>query len=172
MTSCAIRIVSARTSLTMLVVAGPDADPGARTVRPVFFFPDGRIVLERVDSILASSKSLGSVWLTHGYHHTDFSNTKLAETMVNGNLAGAGPACPDLVCYLRENSQSHGLVGFVLKKRHSPTGCVVTHGPEHENHGSLPGCLGAFKYRLDINRAQSKGKITVIASLRKHAIHH
>lgn len=156
----------------MLVVAGPDADPGTCPVRPVFFFPDGRIVLERVDSILAGSKSLGPVRLPHGHHHTDFTNAKLAEPMVNGNFAGAGPACPDLVCYLGEYSQSHGLVGFVLKKRHGPTGCIITHGPEHENHGSLPGCLDALEYRRDVNRTQSKGKITVIASLRKHAIHH
>lgn len=111
-----------------------DADPARGAVFPVLLFPDGRVVLEGVDSELTGGEGFCAMGATNRDENADFTDDELAGAVVNDNVADVGPSDADLLGDLLEDRDRHRFVSLIFECDNPlPVGLIAHHAAKERD---------------------------------------
>src|SRR4028119_1014497 len=95
-------------------LARSNTNPTARTVGPMFLFPNRYIVFERIYRVLASCKGLPPVRTANSHHYADFPHLQVSDAVVNGDPIDIDPLAADFSSNFLEYSHCHWFVGLIF----------------------------------------------------------
>src|SRR6476661_9546818 len=95
-------------------LARSNTNPTARTVGPMFLFPNRYIVFERIYGVLASCKGLPPVRTANSHQYADFPPLQVSDAVVNGDAIDRSPLAADFSSDLLEYSHCHRFVGLIF----------------------------------------------------------
>ncbi len=107
----------------------------------MFFFPDGGVVFEGVDGVLAGGEGFAAVGATNGDEDADFADGEFAGAVVDDDVGNVWPIRTDLDGDLFEYLDGHGFVGLVFEGDDAlAVGLVAYHAAE-EGDRTIPSII-------------------------------
>ena len=86
-------------------LARSNTNPTARTVGPMFLFPNRYIVFEGIYGVLASCKGLPAVGAAHSDHYANFPHLQVSDTVVNGDPIDICPLAADFCSHASSSAR-------------------------------------------------------------------
>lgn len=104
----------------------------------MLFFPDGGVVFELVDGVLAGGEGFAAVGAADGDEDADFADGEFAGAVVDDDVGDVGPGRPNFGGDLFEYLDGHGFVGLVFEGDDAlSVGLVADHAAE-EGDRTIP----------------------------------
>ena len=97
----------------------------------MLFFPDGGVVFEGVDGVLAGGEGFAAVGAADGDEDADFAHRQFASAVVDDDTGNVRPLLANFGSDLLKDCDRHGFVGLIFQRDDGlAVGLVAHHAAE------------------------------------------